>query len=273
MHNISLVDETFDLNFSLEYNLSILASQDGFSFSILDTIQNKVVYLSHHDTYTTDPEFQQKKIKTIYEESELLELPFKKTSIHFSTPENLIVIPSRYFQKENMIEIYASVYSLAKNTEILNTYIPEYDIYTIYAISKPLIDNLHQKHAGIDIQNDLSICAKKYESETNTLIVRIFRKHISILLLSPTLLFCNSFAYEGENDMLYYILGACKTASMEPAKVILEGMVNKHSEIYHRLRQYFENVTIAEKNNRIYYSYLMDKLPDARFATLFNSFS
>ena len=41
--DLSIVDETFDANISSSYFLSIQASLDGFSFSILDPIRNKYI--------------------------------------------------------------------------------------------------------------------------------------------------------------------------------------------------------------------------------------
>jgi hypothetical protein len=85
--------------------------------------------------------------------------------------------------------------------------------------------------------------------------------------------FCNSYHYEGENDMLYYILGAVKNLDLKPEMIILDGMVNKHEAIYHRLKQYFEHVELTANNPRVYYSNLLTSLPDSRFINLFNSFS
>ena len=101
MQRISLVDETFDINFTLEYKLSIQLSLDGFSFSILDQIQNKVIYLYHQELFDAEPEFLLKRIKAIYDESDLLDLPFKKTRIIIVAPNRTSLVPVDFFQKEN----------------------------------------------------------------------------------------------------------------------------------------------------------------------------
>ncbi len=272
MQNLSLVDETFDLSFTPEYILSILVSQDGFSFSILDRTQNKVVYLSHHDTYTNEAEFQHKKIIDIYNESDLLHRPFSKTYIHFSTPGNISFIPAKLFNKEKKKDLYTSVFELDQKLQILSSFYPEINQYALYGINTEILQTIQKKHPGIAIENEINISIKRFRSNEKTMVVQLFRKYLNIIFFSPELTFANSFLYEGENDLLYYILGTCKTTGQEPATLYLEGMVNKHAEIYHRLRQYFENVRIAENNPNIHYSYLLDKLPDARFVSLFNSF-
>lgn len=95
---------------------------------------------------------------------------------------------------------------------------------------------------------------------------------VTITLLDRVLHFCNSFRYRNDNDLLYYILNVVKTEQIEEnTKIQLNGRVNKRSPIYHHLRQYFKHVKIKGKSSDVYYSYLFDQLPDARFVNLLNN--
>ena len=273
MQKLSLVDETFDVNFTQEYILSILISQDGFSFCILDTIQNKAVCLYHQDTFTDKADFQQKKIRSIYEEADLLELPYKKTILHYSSPDRTTLIPQKLYSDESVSSIYSTIFNLDKNSEILNTHIPSFETYALSGIQHSILSILNEKHPSTSINNDVRLTVKNHQHGKETLIISIYRKQISIMSIGDSINYFNAFYYEGENDMLYYILGATKSLDKQPSYVVLEGIVNKHSSIYHHLRQYFEQVSIAENCKDIHYSYLLDKLPDARFINLFNSFS
>ncbi|MCW0483253.1 DUF3822 family protein [Gaoshiqia sediminis] len=273
MQNISLVDETFDLNFTPEYILSIQVSLDGFSFSILDSIQNKVVYLFHQDTFTNDPGFQLKKIKSVYQEADLLELPYKKTNLYYTAPEKTTLVPASLFQPEEAARLYQFTFNASGGEDILYTKLPQADSIAVFGIHHELHEFLKEKHPGIEIQNDLLVSLSDLSPGKNILKIRVFRKQLAIWAYDQQMRFYNSFYYEGETDQLYYILGAVNSMGSEPSTVILDGMVNKHAEIYHRLRQYFNTVQIAVNNKNLHYSYLIDRLPDARFANLFNSFS
>jgi len=103
--------------------------------------------------------------------------------------------------------------------------------------------------------------------------VRILRKQLVVLTLQDNINFYNSYSYEGENDILYYLLGAVKNMELKPEAVILDGMVSQREGICHRLRQYFEHVELAGNNPQVHYSRLLGQLPNARFTNLFNSFS
>ena len=70
--------------------------------------------------------------------------------------------------------------------------------------------------------------------------------------------------------MLYYILNVVQSEQVNELTIQLSGRVNKRSPIYHLLRQYFKDVTIVSPSSEVYYSYLFDQLPDARFVNLLN---
>ena len=273
MQKVSLVDETFDLNFTQEYILSIQVNLDGFSFSILDSIQNKIVYLFHQDTFTNDPVFQLKKIMTVYQEADLLERPFKKTKLYLSAPEKTTLVPSPLFRPDEADRLHRLAFDTSAKEDVLYTHLPQAESVALFSIHKDLRSFLCEKHPGLDIHNDFVVSLSHFPADKLILHVRIFRKQLVVWAYDREIRFYNSFYYEGENDQLYYILGAANSMGIEPDQVILDGMVNKHSEIYHRLRQYFQSVSVATNNKNIHYSYLIDRLPDARFTNLFNSFS
>ncbi len=273
MQKVSLVDETFDLNFTLEYFLSIQVSLDGFSFCILDSIQNKVVYLFHQNIFAKEPGFQLKKIQTIYDEVDVLSLPYKKTTILYSAPDKTTLVPASVFSPELASSFLQMTIEADNQSRCLYSFVPELDSYALSEISEPLHAWINEKHPGIEIIPEIKIATSNLSSEAPLLKVTTLSRQLVILGINGELKFYNCFNYEGENDMLYYILGAVKSMETEPTTVVLDGIINKHSAIYHRLRQYFEQVTIAPKNPEIHYSYLIERLPDARFHNLFKSFS
>ncbi len=273
MQKLSLVDETFDINLTSEYFLSIQVSLDGFSFSILDSIQNKVVYLYSQDTFTSEPDFHLKKVKSVFDETDVLGFPYKKIRIYYSSPEKTTLVPPEIFRPEQLPDFYNITFGIDDRNEIRHSFIQSLDNYAIFGINKLLLSFLKEKYPEIEIQNELVLSGYRLQNEKKAIMIRILRKKMEIIVTSPKISFYNSFSYEGENDMLYYILGVAKNMEEQPEIVILDGLVNKHSEIYHRVRQYFNHVSIMGYNSNVNYSYLIDRLPDARFCNLFNSFS
>ncbi|PTN03144.1 DUF3822 family protein [Mangrovibacterium marinum] len=272
MQRISLIDETFDINFTFEYNLSIQLSLDGFSFSILDQIQNKVIYLYHQELFEAEPEFLLKRIKAIYDESDLLQLPFKKTRIIIVAPNRTTLVPSVFFQEENKADYLKTALLATENRSVQSSPIRDAGYCAVFDLPQIIFDFFREKHPSAELQSNLSIVYPQFAGDRNLLKVTIYKKQIVITAVgSEGLQFHNCFFYDGEQDMLYYILGAVKYLAFEPEKIVLDGIVNKHETIYHRLRQYFKEVEIATNPSTVHFSYLLEKLPDARFINLFNS--
>ncbi|RKD89692.1 DUF3822 family protein [Mangrovibacterium diazotrophicum] len=274
MQKISLVDETFDLNFTLEYKLSIQLSLDGFSFSILDTIQNKVIYLYHQELFETEPDFLLKRLKSIYEESDLLHLAFKKTCVIFAVPNRTTLVPDEIYQSQNTADYLKGTMMPAEGATVKATFISPVKYWAVYEIPQMVYRFLEEKHPGAKFMSDLNLSLPRVAGTKNLLKVTVLKKHLIVSGIDELgLHFHNSFFYDGENDVMFYILGSIKASASEPQTILLDGMVNKHATIYHRLKQYFTDVEIASNPKNIHYSYLFDKLPDARFVNLFNSFS
>ncbi len=273
MQRISLVDETFDLNFTIEYKLSIQLSLDGFSFSILDTIQNKVIYLYYQELFEAEPEFLLKRLKTIYTESDLLELPYKKTQIILVNPSRTTLIPREIYQSQQTDNYLNQAFGRNADREYLASYVKSANYYAIVETSAIISNFLKDKHSDAQFITDLNVSFPAAKQSSKTVKVTIYKKHLSVTGFDQEgLQFHNSFYYDGENDQLYFILGSIQAMTDEPELIIMDGLVNKHTTIYHRLRQYFNKVEIAHSPREIHYSYLFDKLPDSRFVNLFNSF-
>ncbi|MGV8137613.1 MAG: DUF3822 family protein [Mangrovibacterium sp.] len=273
MQRLSLVDESFDLNLTKEYILSIQVSLDGFSFSVLDSMRKKVICLFHQDTFTSEPAFHLKRINTIYDEVDLLSLSYKKTKIYFSAPGKTTLVPIAVFDQDLAENFYRTTIDAGRNSKILFSLVPDMASYAIYEVDQAVYALLQEKHPESVMQNDLVLSAYGCPPGIKLVKIRILRKQLVILTLNDQINFYNSYYYEGENDMLYYILGVIKNMDLKPEAIILDGMINKHESIYYRLKQYFEHVDLTINNPRIYYSHLLDHLPDSRFINLFNSFS
>jgi len=87
MHEITIVDETFDLRFASEYHLSIQVGLDGFSFCILDVRRKKYIALRHIPLLEGKLQFLTRKVETIFEQEEKLNTTYQSVSVDYSTNE------------------------------------------------------------------------------------------------------------------------------------------------------------------------------------------
>jgi hypothetical protein len=160
----------------------------------------------------------------------------------------------------------------SERKQVCSSLVPNARYYAVFEVPQVILDFLKEKHPLSEVLSNLSVAYAQGTDGESLLKITIYKKHIVITAANQEgLKFHNCFFCDGEQDMLYYILGSVKNLSFEPDKIILDGIVNKHETIYHRLRQYFSHVGIASNPTNIHFSYLLEKLPDARFINLFNS--
>ncbi|MFV0289628.1 MAG: DUF3822 family protein [Mangrovibacterium sp.] len=270
MHKLSLVDETFDSNLTFEYNLSIQLSLDGFSFSILDLLQNKVVYLYYQEIFDSKPEFVLKNLQEIYEKSDLLNLAYKNTKICFANSSKQQLIPSSFFN-ENYINCYQQL-AFSKTEAHHNHHIdlPTHKLKLVVSTPEIIFQFFQEKHPQSFCNTNIAIWANQFTEFRQAAFISISKREVSILLFNDAgLCSASSFPWYYESDLLFFILGSINKCSSPVKQIVLSGIVNKFSYIYHQLKSYCNKVSIQERSNQIYYSYLLDKLPDARFNDLF----
>lgn len=273
MQHLLLVDETFDLNFTQEYHLSIQFSLDGFSFCIRDGIQNKYIYLFHKEL-TGNTQFLTRKLKDIYTEFEILEADFKTTTLLYSSPGKFNLIPDYLFSEGDALDYYQLNHELEEWEMLYHLPLQKFKTVLQVAIPKKAKVFFQEKHPGTMIQNDITLFLdqRRYQTGDSPLFtIHLYKNQLTIGAVEEKILFCNSFYYTNENDLLYYMMNVANSLQRDDLKVFLNGRVNKRSAIYHRLRQYFKDVVILERTSDAYFSYLFDQLPDARFVNLLNN--
>lgn len=274
MQKLSLVDETFDLNLTFEYSLSIQISLDGFSFSILDNLQNKVVYLCYHELYDSKPEFVLKRLQNIYEESELLQLAYKRTAILLSNSTKQQLISSELFIPEEVTHYQQVAFSKIKNHHSEYFNMKSCSMKLVLSSPELIRSWLSSKHPSAVFTPNLINWEKQIDQKKNMALVSISKRKIFLVIYGDHgLSSFNSYPWYDESDLLYFILGSLKNQPAQIEQLLLSGMVNRFSYIYHQLKSYVEKVDIVERPSEIHYSYLLEKLPDARFVDLFHLFS
>jgi len=274
MHTLSLVDNTFDINSTSEYYISIRISTNGFSFVIWDHFQKKVIVLYHQELFINNSEIFLDKLKSIYTEIEMIRLPYKKTRIFYSVSEKTVLIPKEIYSEEKADEIYNFQFGKNFNEKIIHSESTFFDNFIVFPISEPIFLFLKNKYPNTSITNDLSLTKISQDTEEQIFNISISRQSIEILAVEKgQIKYFNTFTYKNNNDILYYVIGAVRTFNKRPEIVFIDGYINKDSDLFKRLSSYFKHVRVLDKETTGQYSNLSIDNKDARFNKLYNSFS
>ena len=277
MHEISYVDETFDLNFILEYHLSIQVSLDGFSFCILDTIQKKYVLLRYLPLAVKKSQFLTGKIKDIYETEELLNKNFKSVSISYNDPKATIV-PSAFSGKSQLQQIISLNQPVERNEETSACQVKNFSQDIIFSYPQELRTFFNSKYSEYHLFHStyplLNAALQQKGKAGKTVILNFNKKYFHIVFIEKDIRLFNSFFYKTETDFLYHTLNICKHLEFDAEKdeVLIGGMVADDSDYIRQLKKYLLHVSLLKPDQDFHYSYTFEKTPGQYFAELFNSY-
>jgi len=136
MHEITLFDETLDINLTQSYHISIQADLDGFSFCILNIEEHKYLGLRHIQRKQPDLELNlAEQIKKFIKDDELLKQIYKSAGFLYSSSKSTLV-PYPLFSKDNLNSYFSFNHSLNPDDIIL---LPTFILITIKVLKYLLI--------------------------------------------------------------------------------------------------------------------------------------
>ncbi|WP_162497601.1 DUF3822 family protein [Aureibaculum marinum] len=258
----NLITNSLDINNLEDSHLSIQFSLGGFSFCVLDKVNNNFVALSEFvfNEANNSPQRLIANISSIFSNEELLKRKYSSVSVtHIN--ELFTLVPKTLFN-EDRLQDYVSfntkvfpqdyiVFDEIKNLDIISIFIPFVNINNF------LIDQFHHfeyKHnSTVLIENLLSIY--KY-SLVPKVFAHIGHGHFELIVIAnKKLQLYNTFKFSTKEDFIYYVLFTAEQLKLNPEKFefVLLGSVEKNDALYSMAYKYIRNVSLLE--NRSKYSF------------------
>jgi len=279
MHEINIVDESFDLKLATEYHLSIQVGLDGFSFCILDIHRNKFIVFRHIPLMIGRPQFLPQKIEAIFDEEELLNATYKTISVSYST-HKATLIPKEYSEPDYSAKVATITNDISRNEDIFTNDLPGFNYLLIYCYPKDMMVLLNRKFTEFQFRHKsiplLTSVLNQRDEKKNTLLINFEKKYIRMIgLKGSQILLYNSFYFKNESDFLFYTLNICHNLhfSAERDEIIIGGFVADDSAYIRQLRKYISNIQFLKPLVGFNYGNLFDKVQKHQFVSLLNSHS
>ena len=116
----------------------------------------------------------------------------------------------------------------------------------------------------------------KSKTLQDKVLVNFDRKRMDIVIaMAGKLKFCNSFKFETDEDMLYFLLNVYKQLGFDTnmMPLVLNGEIEKESSLFNLIYKYVRNVSFAENADTIKLAPFMATVRPHNYFTLFNSFT
>jgi hypothetical protein len=279
-HEIALIDETLDINQAPYYHISIQSSLNGFSFCILDTVNNKYVLLKHYHIEDNLPRnIYYEKIDELVQQEEWFDLPFKSARfMHIS--DKVVFVPRRFFTETDIKKHFEFAHDMEELDELHYNNLAIPDACSVFSVPNYVANSLLKKLSGLQFYHHttpmLFNAFGNHQITTPRVFINYHAHFIDIMAVEKDhMLFYNAFPYGTLSDVLYYILYVYdKTGlNMEENEIIIMGNVKKKSAHIDELAGYIKKIKFEKLTGGFVYSYTLNDIPSFRFTTLFNLYN
>ncbi len=256
-----LIDETFDINSSENYELSVQMSPYGLSYCILDTIRNKYILLRGTDP--DDPKLlTADKAAEFIISDDFLSRKFKKVNLILPSSRSTLV-PAPLFDPEKKEEFFTLNLLREDNDVILYNRMPEPDSYVIYSVSRQFSELATKLFPGVNpLHHTVPLLQQVSQFSRNEfglyIHVHLEKEYFNLLILEHgALKFLNTFNYRNITDILYYVFNTYKNMSISREEtIILSGHVQMNDELYSKISRYLKNIKFRVPEGNFSFSYV-----------------
>ena len=277
MQDFTFVDETFDINLTQSYFLSIQANLNGLSFCILDPVRNKYLTLVHKN-FSKELVFDEflNAVEEYTDSCELLNQKFKTVKLLWISPKNAL-IPNELFEKERLKKNFELTQKLDELDEIHYFKLKHIEATSVFAVPNQFASIFTRKFKKIQFYNQqitfIDYINLKYHTDISKISVNVHNEFIDIAVVEHgNFKFYNNFHYKSNSDILYYIMYVINQFKLNThsTELFISGLVDKKSTILKDLKKFIHTIKFHKLPEDFTYSYTFSEIPHHTFINLFS---
>ncbi len=271
---LELFDETLDINSTDNYELSVQASFDGLSYSILDTLRNKFVLLRDYEP-EDNGYFDIVRLGEIMAKDDFLIRRFKKVNVIAPSPKSTLV-PAALFDDSKKEEYFTFNQMNIEGEIIVTNNIPDPDAVIIFSLPGSAVDLLKGTFPAGNLSHQLKplfqyMLVNRRTAGRYYIHAHLERSFFNLIIFDQnTLEFCNTFHYETLSDIQYYVLYVLKRMNISQEEIIyFSGRSVSSKAIISGFSDFMTNLRFAEPSGNFTFSYVFNDTDLYRFLNLF----
>ena len=239
--------ESFDLNNSEEYTLSIRLSTDGFSFSIYNPLLGNDFYFRVYPVNTQRS--MAANVKAFLTATEELKHSFKQINILIQS-ERYSPVPLELFEDEQMEALFYQNLPKQQNEVILCNILGKTNTVILFSLDKLTHLYLTEQFPNARFFSAVSpqlesLSLKSNHGNNLKLFANLHERYIEVFAFEKgRLLLTNTYQTSGNNDANYYLLNLWQQLrfDQERDELHLIGQLETRKEITNVLQKYIRHV-------------------------------
>jgi len=245
---------TFDRHFksdkTQEYTLYINVSLSGFSFSVVNISEKRLLAYSATPLKISNETFLARRFGEWAKSEELFQKEFKKINIIFDT-EKFTVVPEEYYDSDFKSEIINLLFEITEEIETEEIKIAELNAILLFCVSSGLKDIFELHFKNFELFHPVKTLTENLpDSDKKFRLIIYFSEHsfYALLFSGSKLLLSNSFKILHENDPIFYVLSLLKQMKVakQAVDLFVTGNVTIGSKLYSNLQKYIPSVQVLK---------------------------
>ena len=277
MHEYNFCDSRLEQNKSDSYHLSIQASPDGFSFTVLDPYTFRYLAYSHfpfamfHDIRDLPDLFE----KRIQEEG-LLGLEYSTVYCIISSSKSTL-LPAGLFNKEKIRSYFEFNHDLGELDELHTNYLKHLDAYLIFSVYHEIANVFVRQFPKIKICNQATSFIEDSllrQDDKTDLVSASFQSGFFDIIFTrgKKLILHNIFSYRNPNDLIYFIVYIYDKLKLDTSQVELQliGNIDPQDTASDMIRKFIRNVSFGKASKQYNYAPGFKKMHEHTYLNLCN---
>ncbi len=276
MHDFAFIDETFDLNLTQSYKLSIQVNLNGLSFCVLDPVQNKYISLVNFKFNFDEFNDYLNKLEDLLNNDKLLKLNYKSVKLVWVSNHNNL-IPNKLFDLSYIKDHFEFIHKMDDLDELHYNDISIIESKSVFTLPSQVANIFIRKYPNIHFYNQqtpfIDHILKKYHSTTNKMFISINKDFIDTAITkNGKLLLYNNFQHKSDMDIIYFVMNIYNQYKNQTGntEVFISGSIHKTSELYNNIIKFIPQLKFDKPGGEFSFSYTYNKLPKHRYINLFN---
>ena len=278
MKRIDIIDESFDINSSASYHISLEMSDEGIRYAIMDTIRRKYIALRCEPFDLSPGLSREDQLKKYLERDIYFNGNYKSAGLIYATM-NSALIPNSLYGEENKEKLFRFTNPLAENQLLITNRPATIDATLIFSLPAG-INRITEGHK-IDfklLHHSIPFIEKSARDAKNDpgrpiVSAQVFPGFLDVVVFkNGNFELFNSFRYKSVSDLVFYILYVFEQVEINPAKgsICLSGCVEDDSGTADELRKYIPKLEFDNFNRNYEYSYTFGQLKEHHYSNLIN---
>ncbi len=277
--DISLIDETLDINLTENYHISIQGSLNGYSFSILDKRRNKYILLRYMPfEQQLSPEEFVLRVDELHSWDEYLSRNFGSASfIWLST--RYTIVPESLFDTQNLRTYFSFNQEPDETDSLFYNAVRSAGAVIIFAVPRGLCDRLTGWNGKVRFYSQITPFVERLvtdyggKDEKYKAMVNVHPGFIDMAVLKGnSLKLCNSYGCKNEKDFIFFLLYVFEQLRLnqEETPVFLSGDIDRNSPHFEMLKKNIRKISFEKYSDHFNYSYKFMEVEPHRFSNLLN---